>query len=325
MSIGYSKAGALVLMSYLGAAAAAADRLSDASVVFDWIESAYPDYPAPAQNGASEWKDWIYRAYQGDSYLGLSGNDIYWFHNGFKDPNFFGEFDDLLTLAASEQSADEITVGEGPCVHVGWPSEGLNVSYQIDNVTAVAGAAQRFVEDDRFILANEDMSRKTTTSTVMLENGTEVTTETLEVEHYRVENGFRFLDTLKERTRESFAEYQNIVNTEITYPGGFNTGPAVDYCVGQTWSVGSVLGRRQARGDWKAESFVASGYQGAVTSVNESITTPAGTFDTVRLRIDYSDGRAVDEWVSIDFGVSLRKRQYGNGDLLVEREAIALY
>lgn len=59
-------------------------------------------------------------------------------------------------------------------------------------------------------------------------------------------------------------------------------------------------------------------------SVNESVTTPAVTFQAIHLEIDRADGTASEEWISIDHGILIQQKGYEDGVLIDLTQASAI-
>ncbi len=111
----------------------------------------------------------------------------------------------------------------------------------------------------------------------------------------------------------------------ISHTPHFLSGPTYEACEGQSWYSPSVTANKtmtQIQDGVRSavdESFEVGGLTMVVEAVNESMTVPAGTFNTVRYR-GTSDYTLASEnyslsWVSIEYGVEVKVENYSNGKL----------
>ena len=104
-------------------------------------------------------------------------------------------------------------------------------------------------------------------------------------------------------------------NNTMTYTPGAIGDPAYKACEGQTWPIPVVKATSSsARG-----SFSTNTDPGTLTivKVHESVTVPAGTFDTVRYR--KTMGKVIDEfWKSIEHGVTVKRNSAQPGAVATE-------
>jgi hypothetical protein len=104
-------------------------------------------------------------------------------------------------------------------------------------------------------------------------------------------------------------------NNSMTYSPGAIGDPAYKACEGQTWSIPAV----KATSASAQGSFSTTTDPGTLTivKVHESVTVPAGTFDTVRYR--KTMGKVIDEfWKSIEHGVTVKRNSAQPGGIATE-------
>ncbi len=300
---------------------AAADMHGDVEALFDWMEQTYPQYLSPAGADTESWKGWTYRAYDGDAYLGVEpgGETVFYFPNGFKRRIPVGDFDDLLAQAGEEDDGDDDdddgddgNDGDsgGSCVTIDWPDAGFEVTYDmeasLDEGGGLAGTMEMHYES-----ITETMS-KTITESDLSGPGVNMTITRKETHYYSVEDGYLMRSKMETVSRV----VGRSVNQTTIYDEPYNTGPAYEYCAGQTWSVDSVPASTDT-GNGAPINFDTTAYEGEVVSVNESVTTSAGTFQAIHLEIDRADGTSSEEWISIEHGIMIQQKGY-EGDVLID-------
>lgn len=107
-------------------------------------------------------------------------------------------------------------------------------------------------------------------------------------------------------------------NTMVYTPGAIGD-PAYRACEGQTWQIPVVSATsKSARGTF---SFKTDPGTMKIVSINESVTVPAGTFNTVRYTktMNSGQGQVLDEfWKSIDHGVTVKRNSTQPGSVATE-------
>jgi hypothetical protein len=105
----------------------------------------------------------------------------------------------------------------------------------------------------------------------------------------------------------------------MTYSPGAIGDPAYRACAGKTWTIAAVTATsKSARGSFSAKTDPGTM---RIVSIRESVTVPAGTFDTVRYIKTMNSGRGqvVDEfWKSIDHGVTVKRTSTQPGSVATE-------
>ena len=104
-------------------------------------------------------------------------------------------------------------------------------------------------------------------------------------------------------------------NNTMTYTPGAIGDPAYKACEGRTWPIHSV----KATSASSRGTFSTNTDPGTLTIVklHDSVTVPAGTFDTVHYR--KTMGKVIDEfWKSIEHGVTVKRNSAQPGAIATE-------
>ena len=108
-------------------------------------------------------------------------------------------------------------------------------------------------------------------------------------------------------------------NNSMTYSPGAIGDPAYKACEGKAWVIAPVNATsRSARGSFSIKTDPGTMN---IVKLHESVTVPAGTFDTVRYRKTMNSGRGqvVDEfWKSIEHGVTVKRTSTQPGSVATE-------
>jgi len=108
-------------------------------------------------------------------------------------------------------------------------------------------------------------------------------------------------------------------NNSMTYAPGAIGDPAFRACEGKTWTIAAVSATsKSARGSFSTKTDPG---EMKIIGIHESMTVPAGTFDTVHYMKTMNSGRGqvVDEfWKSIEHGVTVRRNSRQPGSVASE-------
>jgi hypothetical protein len=120
----------------------------------------------------------------------------------------------------------------------------------------------------------------------------------------RVEDDLVVIEKMVSSGTNERGAFQNTVTFQPARIGD----PASRVCSGRTWSIPSVAVSTVGSQGGSSEMTTDAG-SGRVISVRESVTVPAGTFQTVHYEkiFDGANGRVVEEtWLSITDGISVK-------------------
>jgi len=186
------------------------------------------------------------------------------------------------------------------CVSIGTPKPTLSYTYRYGDS---AGGSSEFT--DQWEEFTKTGSRLLTTKTSP--KGPGVLTSTTE---HRVVDDVLILD----RSTHTGTDAGNRVDNSTSYQPGVVADPAYRACAGRTWPIPAVVATSQSAHG----RFSAATPEGtlAIRAIRESVSVPAGRFDTVHYT--RTGGQSVDEyWKSIEHGVTVRRTHTLPGGVVV--------
>ena len=186
------------------------------------------------------------------------------------------------------------------CVSIGTPKPTLSYTYRYGDSV---GGSSEFT--DRWEEFTKTGSRLLTTKTSP--KGSGVLTSTTQ---HRVVDDLLILDS---RTQTG-TDAGNRVDNSTSYQPGVVADPAYRACAGRTWPIPAVVVTSQSAHG----RFSAATPEGtlAIKAIRESVTVPAGRFDTVHYT--RTGGQSVDEyWKSIEHGVTVKRTHTMPGGVVV--------
>lgn len=188
----------------------------------------------------------------------------------------------------------------GDCVSIGIPKPTLSYTYRYGDSV---GGSSEFT--DRWEEFTKTGSRVLTTKTGP--RGPGVLTSTTQ---HRVLDDVLVLD----RSTQTGTEAGNRVDNSTSYRPGLVADPAYRACAGRSWPIPSVdVTSHSAQGQFSAPTPPATL---AIKAIRESVTVPAGRFDTVHYT--RTGGQSVDEyWKSIEHGVTVKRTHTLPGGVVV--------
>ena len=103
-----------------------------------------------------------------------------------------------------------------------------------------------------------------------------------------------------------------VTETDIDFVPSLAAGPAAGWCTGATWTISPVTETVVTRSSLGTQTTVITTIvsQGEVLSVNESITVPGGTFNTVKHRGAIVSGESVQPaitWISKEHNIVVKQ------------------
>lgn len=174
------------------------------------------------------------------------------------------------------------------CVTIGKPNPSMGYIYQHrESAGAVTEVMQQWEE------VTETGSR------VRVTRGTSVQ---IQVTEHRIVDDVSVLESMT-----SMSASGGVTSGTVFRPGAVGD-PAFRACAGQTWQIPAVTATH-ASGQGPSASAPTSAGTMKIVAIRESITVPAGSFDTVRYTrtLATPGGQSVDEyWKSIEHGVIVR-------------------
>ena len=209
----------------------------------------------------------------------------------------------LPSFAAKRRSARSApAVAAGSCHTFGLVRSGLKATY---HATSPSGDA-----DFTITWITDTPTFTHTTQKVTTAQGTSDAETRLDGEVFGTLRGLKHLNV---KTTTQVPGFGGVTTeTDIDFFPTLTQGPAAGWCVGNTWSVPAVTEtittRTPVGQNTQMITTVAS--TGEVLAVGESVTVPAGTFQTVKYRGAIVSGSSVQTaitWVSMQHNVVVRQ------------------
>ena len=307
-----------LLFLMLASGAARADFLEDANTIFDWAEQEYPAQLSPPNAPTQARGPWTYRYYADTrTYVGIDdGGNVYFLNGRFGEPVFVDTMDNLLAQIGAGPGGP----GAGGCANLPLVAAGTEVSYSLDGKSAgqtVSGSV-----DTVFLSVTETGATADAVSRITSQ-GVTTTTESTTEQSYHIAGGNLYVEAIHTVATAKVFGFGATVNTQLTNDPALLMGPAYQFCQDATWFSPSVT--QTIESDAAPTTTGAStSHNGTVESVGEVLATPAGTFDTVRVHVAYSDGSESVRWISIADGIMVRQEDYAGGTLIMTTVATAL-
>lgn len=121
-----------------------------------------------------------------------------------------------------------------------------------------------------------------------------------------------------------------VVEVDIDFVPALIAGPSEGWCTGATWSVPAVTETVVSKSIAGQQSNIITtvGSDGTVLAVGESVTVPAGTFQTVKYRNSIVSGTSVQPaitWTSMDRSIVVKQDTLdANGNVTSSTQLTAL-
>jgi hypothetical protein len=213
----------------------------------------------------------------------------------------------LLALPAfakrrSSRSAPAAATG-GDCHTFGFVRAGLRASYISESPSGTATFTVTHVSDSANLAVT---TQKVQTPQGEADAETRIDMETV--------GSMRYVKHMKVTTSITVPVLGRIsTDTDVDWIPSLPWGPATGWCTGAKWSIPvmtqTVRSTSPAGAIPPVVTTTAAG-EGEVLAVNESITVPAGTFNTVKYRNTILAGTSVQPavvWMSMEHGILVRQ------------------
>lgn len=196
--------------------------------------------------------------------------------------------------------------GDGQCVTLPFPAEGTTIEWSVSGNTE-SGALEGTIVTQYLSVSNT----KTVTDTLSTLSGSGVTTttRTTTTQYYYITDEMLYVEKIVVTGSAETAGYSVPIDSTLVNDPPILRGPAHEYCLGQTWTSPSVSQTITSQGTTTTGD--TPGSTGRVEAIGESVTTPAGTFTTVRMKTLYNNGGEETNWLAIDNGLLVRQEITG--------------
>ncbi len=198
--------------------------------------------------------------------------------------------------------------GSGGCTDIGWPDAGTKVTWQVSGYMKEYDANVSGTITTTYTELDTTHSHTQTTSSLSA-LGYTITSTGEEVQVYYIDGGMIYATYTAGALSLTVAG--NTANTAavIEFTPAKLLHPATHFCEGQTWTSPSV---QQAiaynvAGNTGTLTEMSAAENGAVESINTSVTVPAGTYTAVQYRTDNSvAGTSTRTWVDVVTGMDIK-------------------
>lgn len=139
--------------------------------------------------------------------------------------------------------------------------------------------------------------------------------------NFQIQNDLRAISSAVTKASVSAGGFSLVITSNITYSPALVSGPVSNFCQGAKFPVGASTQTITVTGAGPGSTTInqLQSFTGEVIAVNESLTTAAGTFNTVK----YKSGQGVNGttaysmvWYDIATGALVKQEQYNaNGSI----------
>lgn len=306
----------VILFLLLTSNVALSDIRSDANKVLNLFESLYPELLSPAVTQYVA--EFCLRHYpEEEIYTGVvCGSEIDLpLGNGYvvigDELIELGPIEQYRNLFASQSDADgSAPTGSSSCVNIPFNAHnGIIETLQI-TVNTPQGSTSINHVNEYLSVTNTSSTIKVTTSNI---SGLGDVSESTLTEHYQIQGNYLFHVSSTSTTTTNMFGTESTLTSASTVSPSYKSAPVNTYCAGQTWTTSAytettngtvtVMGINSSMG---SESIQQPGYSGIVSSVNQSVTVPAGTFNTIRIDYTMANGDRMSTWSTTDIGALVK-------------------
>lgn len=193
--------------------------------------------------------------------------------------------------------------GGGDCVTVPWLKSGTVTKHNISGSST--GTMEVTYKSVSKTGSTTDTKLDATSGGVKLVQSSATTTK------YHVTDYMLYLEATDTTATTTVAGYNITNKIKSAYNPAYKTGAVEKFCLNQTWHSDSVTATITA--DGVAAPTQTPALDGIVESINDTITVPAGTFNTVRVKSSPSTGGYTLVWTDKVSGNMVRQRTYTSG------------
>lgn len=192
----------------------------------------------------------------------------------------------------------------GQCVNYGSPRIGMKASY----LTTSAGGNVTY----QVTYISESATQAKTTQKVQAPTGNADVETTMDFETVKAAFDLRALRHMLVKGTTVAGGFAISLETDISFVPSMVLGPIGGWCEGAKWSVPATTEtiRVSSIAGQQITTQTTIAYEGEVLSVNESVTTPAGTFRCIKVKSLTPSSSSTDPtiaWNSIDHYITVRQ------------------
>ncbi len=210
----------------------------------------------------------------------------------------------------------------GNCVTYGSPRIGMKASY----LTTSPGGNVTYT----VTYVSETPTQARTTQKVQTPQGAADAETRMDFETVAAAFDLRALKHLYVKTTTSAAGFSFVIETDIDFVPSMVLGPVSGWCLGAKWTVPAttetIVVKSIAGTQTTTQTTIA--YEGEVLSVDDMITTPAGTFRCIKTKGLTASANSTDRtisWNSVEHYITVRQETIdanGNVTSVTELQSI---
>lgn len=220
-------------------------------------------------------------------------------------------------------SENNIIKGDGPCVTIGAISPETKVKLDLEffeNNGSLNSTAKR----EQIIHSRDSQGTLLDQSTVYSKIDGAFSHSTDEKLHHKheIQNGFVYENSL-DASVDFVSEDQSTLTIEISsvFSPAYFERPDTRFCEGASWQIAEVVETKVQDGVVSTANRPVK--SGEVTSVNTSISVPAGTYNTVLIKARELEEERL-EWIDIETGNTIKIENYDEGTLENRHEVTSI-
>lgn len=192
----------------------------------------------------------------------------------------------------------------GDCVTFGSPRIGMKASYLTTSPSGNVTYQVTYV--------SESATEARTTQKVQTPQGNADVETRMDFETVHTSFDLRALKKLNVKSTTSAAGFPFVIETEIDFVPSMILGPVSGWCEGATWTVPATTEtiRVTSIAGPQISTQTTIAFEAEVLSVDETITTPAGTFRCVKARgyqISGTNAAPTISWNSVEHYITVRQ------------------
>jgi len=323
----------LLVFLLLSSSAAFSDINTDSNKFFNWLEHVFSDSGLLPPTHTQYIDDWCIRAYpNADPAQSIYAGVIC----GNESAPFFGDAYALLgselielgpiaqfsaeyknmSSADGNNGNDDSSPGNGNCVNIPFKARAGKTETHLMTASSSQG-------NFSFTKTHKHLSVTDTTSVseVTIDMGGFGDSEATLTETYQIKDNFLWPSANTSVSTTTTFGTSSTIKASVKFSPPYKASPVNKFCEGQTWTTSAyteisteTITTFGFSSDLGSGSEPIPGYRGTVTSVNKSVTVPAGTFNTVQMDYKMTNGFSMTIWLSTDIGAFIKMKLEGTTD-----------
>jgi len=201
-------------------------------------------------------------------------------------------------------------VAPGSCVSVPVVANGTNAVWDISGSSG--GQPVTGYVDTTYNSVSATQADTDTVSEIVIPGfSTSSTTHT--VQTYHVTDDMLYVESIVVTGTATAGGFTVPVDSSVTFSPARLMGPWSTFCLDDTWHSPAVS---QTIVPAPPGVTDAPAFDGTVESIDDQLSTPAGTFTAVRVYRSVADGTATRQWTDVVSGVMVKQESFSGGQLV---------